>query len=101
MAATKKGANYHFGSKLHIGVDSGTGYIHSYTTTAANAHDITETHNLIREDDEVVSGDSGYLGIEEREEITSNPVLKDKKYEIVARPSRLKKYKGPDGEVQW
>jgi IS5 family transposase len=60
MKSTKKGQNYHFGTKLHIGVCARTGYLHTHTTTAANAHDITEAHNLIRNDDDFVSGDSGY-----------------------------------------
>ncbi len=36
-------------------------------TAIANVHDITETHNLLREDDELVYGDSGYIGIEKRD----------------------------------
>ena len=99
MAPTRKGANYYFGSKLHIGVCAGSGYIHSHTTTAANAHDITEAHNLIREDDDFVGGDSGYIGLEKREEITGNPTLASKRYEMVKRPSRLKKFKGIIGEI--
>jgi IS5 family transposase len=52
MANAKKGTNYCFGSKLHMGVDAGTGYIHSHTTTTnANKHNIAEASNLIREDD--------------------------------------------------
>jgi IS5 family transposase len=99
MKSTKKGTNYYFGSKLHIGVDAGTGYIHSHETTAANEHDITQAHKLIRQDDEFVSGDSAFVGLEKREEIASNPILANKKYEIVARPSRYKKFKGFLGET--
>ena len=61
--------------KCHIGVDAGTGYVHTVTATSANVHDITETHNLLREDDEVVYGDSGYIGIEKREEIKTDENL--------------------------
>ena len=43
------------------------------TVTAANAHDITEASKLLREDDEVVYGDGGYVGIEKREEIKNDP----------------------------
>jgi IS5 family transposase len=103
MASTKKGTNFYFGSKLHIGVDAGTGYIHSHSTTPANEHDITEASNLIREDDVIVSGDSGYLGLEKREEVQNNPSLNpttsNKQYEMVQRPSRLKRFKGILGEV--
>ncbi len=45
--------------KCHIGVDAGTGYVHTGTATSANVHDITETHNLLREDDEVVYRNTG------------------------------------------
>ena len=64
MHQTKKGNEWHFGMKAHIGVDAGTGYVHTVTATAANAHDITEASKLLREDDEVVYGDAGYIGIE-------------------------------------
>ena len=47
--------------KVHAGVDAGTGYIHTIEGTAANVHDSTEATKLIREDDHVVYGDSGYL----------------------------------------
>jgi IS5 family transposase len=60
MCRTKKGNQYYFGMKCHIGVDAGSGYVHTLETTAANVHDITVAHHLIREDDEVVYGDSGY-----------------------------------------
>ena len=36
---------WHFGMKAHIGVDADTGIVHSLSTTAANAHDVTEAHN--------------------------------------------------------
>ena len=45
--------------KCHVGVDAGGGLVHTVTVTSANKHDITETVNLIQEDDEVVYGDSG------------------------------------------
>ena len=56
MHQTKKGNEWHFGMKIHIGVDADTGLVHSMTTTAANVHDITEAHHLLHggEDDGVV-----------------------------------------------
>lgn len=66
MYQTKKGNVWKFGMKCHIGVDSGSGLVHTITATAANAHDITEAHKLLREDDHVAYGDSGYIGIEKR-----------------------------------
>ena len=72
MHQTKKGNEWRFGMKCHIGVDAGSGLVHTITVTAANAHDITQAAALIRENDEVVYGDSGYLGIQRRPEVTSD-----------------------------
>ena len=67
MHSTKKGNQWRFGMKCHAGVDAGTGYVHTIEVTPANVHDVTVASKLVREDDEVVYGDSGYLGIEKRE----------------------------------
>jgi IS5 family transposase len=72
MGSTQKNGNWHFGAKLHIGVDAGTGLIHDFTTTAANVSDITQTHELLRPDDEVAYGDAGYIGVDNREEIDAD-----------------------------
>ena len=68
MHRTKKGNQWHFGMKAHIGVDSETGIVHSMSVTAANAHDVTETHNLLHGGETVVWGDAGYRGVHKREE---------------------------------
>ena len=47
MHQVKKGNQYHFGMKLHIGVDAETGLVHSMTTTPANVHDVTQAHRLL------------------------------------------------------
>lgn len=69
-------------------LDSGSGLVHSITATSANVHDITEAHKLIRSDDEVVYGDSGYLGIEKREEIKNDKHLSSIDYRINRRPKK-------------
>lgn len=61
--------------KCHIGVNAGKGYVHTVTATPANVHDITETGKLIRENDEVVYGDSGYVCIQKRSEIKEDEHL--------------------------
>jgi IS5 family transposase len=48
MYQTKKGNRWYFGMKAHIGVDAGTGYVHSVTATAANVYDLDEAVNLVR-----------------------------------------------------
>jgi len=91
MHQTKKGNEWHFGMKAHIGVDAGTGYVHSLTGTSANVHDITEASKLLRDDDEVMYGDAGYLGIEKREEIKNDANKSQIDYRINRRLGALSK----------
>lgn len=72
MHQTKKGNQWYHGMKVHSGVDAGSGYVHTITGTPANVHDIDETVKLVREDDHVVYGDSGYSGIGKRDEIKND-----------------------------
>lgn len=100
MHQTKKGNQWYHGMKIHAGVDAGSGYIHTITGTAANVHDIEETSKLIRPDDEVVYGDSGYTGIQKRSEINGNDDLKDIEFRINRKPSALKDYRNLQG-INW
>jgi IS5 family transposase len=68
MHQTKKGNEWHFGMKMHIGVDDALGLIHSVSTTSANVHDITEADRLLHGEEKRVWGDAGYQGINKREE---------------------------------
>lgn len=90
MHQTKKGNEWYFGMKVHAGVDAATGYVHTLTGTSANVHDVSETSKLIRKEDHVVYGDSGYLGAPEREEIKKDKVLSQIEFRINKRPSSLK-----------
>ena len=99
MCQTKKGNEWHFGMKCHIGVDAGSGYVHSLETTAANVHDITMAASLIREDDEVVYGDAGYLGIEKREKIAGSVRLSSIDYRINRRVGSIRKV--PASFINW
>lgn len=89
MHQTKKGNEWRFGMKCHVGVDAGTGYVHTITATSANVHDITQTHNLLRKDDKVVYGDSGYIGVEKREEIKEDENFSTIDFRINRRPKSL------------
>ena len=62
MHQAKKGKQWHFGMKAHIGVDADTGIVHSMSTTAANTHDVTEAHNLLHGGETVVWGDARVSG---------------------------------------
>lgn len=77
--------------KCHIGVNAGSGLVHTITVTAANTHNITQTAKLLREDDEVVYGDSGYLGVQKRPEIANNEHFSQIDFRINRRPSNLPK----------
>lgn len=68
MHQTKKGNQWHFGMKAHIGVDLHSGLVHTVVGTAANEHDVTQAHALLHGDEELALGDSGYRGVEKREE---------------------------------
>lgn len=97
MHQTKKGNQWYHGMKVHSGVDAGSGYVHSITGTAANVHDIEETGKLLREDDVVAYGDSGYSGVEKRDDIKNDEHFSKIEFRINQRPSRIKvpdTYKG-------
>lgn len=64
----KKGNEWHFGYKAHIGVDKDSGLVHTLKVTAANVHDVTMTSRLLTGEETAVYGDSGYLGAEKRED---------------------------------
>jgi transposase, IS5 family len=65
MHQTKKGNQWHFGMKVHIGVDSSTGLTHSASITSANVHDSQELPNLLHGNETRLYGDSAYLGQKE------------------------------------
>ena len=65
MHQTRKGKQWHFGMKMHIGVDDTLGLIHSLETTPANTHDLRVVDQLLHGEEERVFGDSGYRGIED------------------------------------
>ncbi len=99
MHQTKKGNQWRFGMKCHVGVDAGSGLVHTLDVTPANTHDITMAAGLIREDDEVVYGDSGYVGLEKRPEVQEDAHLSTVSYRINRRPSSLPKV--PDNMIDW
>lgn len=69
MHQTKKGNEWHFGMKAHIGVDIASGLVHTVKATAANVADIAQTHAVLHGQEKVVFADAGYIGVEKREEI--------------------------------
>ncbi len=69
MHQAKKGNQWHFGMKAHIGVDKDSGLVHTLTTTAANVSDISQTPALLHGQEQDVWADAGYVGVEKREDM--------------------------------
>jgi IS5 family transposase len=84
MHQTKKGNQWYYGMKVHIGVDKDSGLIHSVETTAANVHDLTPAAELLHGDEEVVYADAGYQGIEKRPEMEGKTTT----FRIAMRPGK-------------
>jgi IS5 family transposase len=74
--------------RIHIGVDADSGLVHTVTTTPANAHDVTQAHALLHGQEEVVFADSGYRGVEKRQEIQDKHAGVD--WEIAMMPGKRK-----------
>jgi IS5 family transposase len=84
MHQTKKGNQWYFGMKVHIGVDSESGLIHSVETTSANVHDLTPAAELLHGEEKVVYADAGYQGIEKREEMQGRGIG----FRVAMRPGK-------------
>lgn len=69
MHQAKKGNQWYFGMKIHIGADSKTGLIHSASVTAANVHDSHQVENLLHGNETRFYGDSAYRGKAQRERL--------------------------------
>lgn len=89
MHQTKKGNQWYFGMKAHIGVDAKSGLTHSLETTAANEHDLNQVGNLLHGEEAFVFADAGYQGAEHREELADVKA----QWAIAMRPGRLKELK--------
>jgi transposase, IS5 family len=68
MKQTKKGNQWYFGMKAHIGVDAQSGLVHTVAGTAANVNDLNMAGALLHGDEEVAFGDAGYQGVHKRPE---------------------------------
>ena len=99
MHQTKKGKQWYFGMKAHIGVDAQSGLVHTVVGTAANVSDITQAQSLLHGDETDVFGDAGYQGVEKREENLELPV----NWHVAMRPGKRKALKEtPAGNlVEW
>jgi IS5 family transposase len=98
MHQTKKGNQWHFGMKAHIGVDVASGVVHTLTGTAANQADINQTAALLHGQEEVVFADAGYTGAGKRPELADRDVswnIAIKRSIIRALPKALRELAEP------
>jgi IS5 family transposase len=82
MHQTKKGNQWYFGMKAHVGVDAESGLVHTVIGTAANVHDINAAEALLHGQETNVYADAGYQGIEKR--CKANAV----RWHVAMRPGR-------------
>jgi IS5 family transposase len=83
MHQTKKGNQWYFGMKTHVGVDAESSLVHSAIGTAANVADVTKAQELPHGHETVAFGDAGYVGVEQRVE-RKQPV----EWHIAMRPGK-------------
>ena len=95
MHQAKKGKTWHFGMKVHIGVDAETGMAHSMATTAANVNDVTEAHRLLHGGEARVWGDAGYQGVHRREEHRARQV----DWRVAMRPGQRRQLEPGSAEA--
>jgi IS5 family transposase len=84
MHQTKKGNQWHFGMKAHIGVDADSGLVHTVVGTAANVSDVTQAVALLHGEETDVFADAGYQGVAKREEAKDLPV----NWHVALRPGK-------------
>jgi IS5 family transposase len=84
MHQTKKGQQWHFGMKAHIGVDADSGLVHTVIGTAANVNDVTQAAGLLHGQETDAWGDAGYQGVDKRDEFKDSKV----RWEVAMRPGK-------------
>lgn len=88
MHQTKKGNQWYFGMKAHIGADADSGLVHTVTTTPANEADVEVVDELLHGKEEVVYADAGYTGADKR------VARKNLRWEIAAKRGKVQAMQG-------
>ena len=86
MHQTRKGKQWYFGMKAHIGADADSGLVHTVVGTAANVSDVTQTEHLLHGEEEIVFADAGYIGADKRQALRDKPL----KWHIAMKRGKLK-----------
>ena len=85
MHQTKKGNQWYFGMKAHIGVDAESGFVHTVVGTAANVSDITQAGALLHGEETAAFADAGYHGVHKR------PEAEGPKWYVATRPGKRRR----------
>jgi IS5 family transposase len=85
MKQTKKGNQWYFGMKAHIGVDAQSGLVHTVAGTGANVNDLNMAGALLHGDEEAAFGDAGYQGVHRR------PEAHGPTWHVAMRPGKRRK----------
>ncbi|MDP2255359.1 MAG: IS5 family transposase [Polaromonas sp.] len=85
MHSSKKGNQWYFGMKAHIGVDSDSGLVHTVRGTSGHVGDVTEGNSLMHGEETVAFGDAGYQGIDKRPDARTGVT-----WHIAMRPGKRK-----------
>ena len=83
MHQAKKGNQWHFGMKAHIGVDAESGLVHTVRGTAANVNDVVEANALLHGEETEAFGDAGYQGVGKRPDANE-----DVQWHVAMRPGK-------------
>ncbi len=86
MHQTKKGNEWHFGMKAHVGVDADSGLVHSVAGTAANVSDVSQAHLLLHGHEEEAFAGAGYIGVDKRDEMKGKAV----KWHVASKRGKIK-----------
>jgi IS5 family transposase len=85
MHQSKKGQQWYFGMKAHIGVDAESGLVHTVRGTAGNVSDVVEANSLLHGQETEAVGDAGYRGADKRSD--ANPKVT---WNVAMRPGKRK-----------
>ena len=85
MHSSKKGNQWYFGMKAHIGVDAESGLVHTVRGTSGHVSDIAEANSLLHGQESIAFGDAGYQGVEKRPDAKA-----DVTWHVAMRPGKRK-----------
>ena len=86
MHSSKKGNQWYFGMKAHIGVDADSGLVHAVRGTAGHVADVTEGNALLHGEETAVFADAGYQGADKR--LDARPHVR---WQVAMRPGKRRK----------